>query len=581
MPASKLSRIAIHIQPPRKTMSFSKLAMTIFATLALVAFSASAFAQQLDRLGLKQQWFTHSGVSAGGKLADWYLDIDPNKATTYFEIVGGDYSETFSENALGPNGTPVGIEFGLELANIKAEVIAARLKSDTGKEVAVNVNQYSLPESTLYTQTDNGIVRSINAETGKIRWSQSIGRSTSESIGVAGKGDYVAVVKGVSVYCLDSETGAVLWSKRCESAPSAPPEIYQNLIFVPLIDGRVERFDINTEGFNSIAYISGGSGAVTTRVAISPLSICWPNYSGVVSVVGLNANKGKPAFQLNAEGSVFGMPQYKNGIYFITSIDNYIYALSEQRGSLMWENSTGFEITQAPFVLGNNVYVINDLNQLARFDAETGLLSAQWQKPRPNVGTFVGASRTKIFTVDKAGQMKVLDQESGAVLGAAPVGQVAKVLPNTKNDRIYLLNRAGTIRCFRELSSVKPFFHSDEFIKKTISADESNKDNRPGPDEGDPFGGDGNDPFGGDDNSGAGAGDPFGGDDNSGAGAGDPFGGDDNSGAGAGDPFGGDDDSGAGASDPFGGDDDAPAGESDPFGGDDDSSEGGDDDPFG
>ena len=71
----------------------------------------------------------------------------------------------------------------------------------------------------------------------------------------------------------------------------------------------------------------------------------------------------------------------------------------------MWENSTGFEVTQAPFVLGNNVYVINGQNQMARFDAETGLSSAHWQKPRPNVGTFVGASRTKIYTVDKAGQM--------------------------------------------------------------------------------------------------------------------------------------------------------------------------------
>ena len=568
MPASKLSRIAIHIQPPGITMSFSKLAMTIFATLSLVVFSASAFAQQLERLGLKQEWFTHSGIAAGGELADWYLDIDPNKATTYFEIVGGDYSETFSENELGPNGMPVGIEFGLKLANIKSEVVAARLKSDTGKEVAVTVNQYSLPESTLYTQTDSGIVRSINAETGKIRWSKSIGRPTSESIGVAGKGNYVAVVKGVSVYCLNSETGAVLWSKRCESAPSAPPEIYQNLIFVPLINGRVERFDVNAEGFNSIAYISGGSGAVTTRVAISPLSMCWPNYSGVVSVVGLNANKSKPAFQLNAEGSVFGTPQYKNGIYFITSIDNYIYALSEQRGSLMWENSTGFEVTQAPFVLGNNVYVINGQNQMARFDAETGLSSAHWQKPRPNVGTFVGASRTKIYTVDKAGQMQVLDQESGAVLGAAPVGQVTKVLPNTKNDRIYLLNRAGTIRCFRELRSVRPFFHSDEFIKNTKRP---NEDNRPGPDGEDPFGGDG-DPFGGGDDNGAGAGDPFGGDDDNDAGASDPFGGDDDNGAGASDPFGGDDGNDAGAGDPFGGDNDndAPAGESDPFGGDDD-----------
>ena len=108
-------------------------------------------------------------------------------------------------------------------------------------------------------------------------------------------------------------------------------------------------------------------------------------------------------------------------------------------------------------MVGNHVYVINDLNQLSRFDAKTGLLTANWQKPRPNIGTFVGASQTKLYTIDKFGKMKVLEQDSGAILGSAPIGNVALVLPNTLNDRIYLLNNSGTIRCYREINSVKPF----------------------------------------------------------------------------------------------------------------------------
>ena len=589
MSAGKLYRNAINVQPFGNAMSFLRLAMTVFAMLLIVAGNASSFAQQLDRVGLKQQWFTHSGITAGGKLTDWYLDIDPNQATTYFEIVGGEYSETLSENDLGPNGVPMGIELGLELANIKAEVVAARLKSDTGNDVAVSVNQYSLPKSTLYIQTDSGIVRSINAETGKVRWSTSVGKSTSESLGVAGSGKYVAVLKGASVFCLSSETGAILWGRRCTNAASAPPQVDGDKIYVPLINGRIERFDVNEEGFNSFSLIAGGSGAVTTRVALSPASICWSNHSGTVSFAALNSNGGKPGFELKAQGAVFGVPQYKNGIYFVTSIDSYIYALSEFRGSLLWENSTGFEITQAPIVLGNHVYVINDLNQMFRFDAKTGLISADWEKPRPGIGTFIGASRTKIYTVDKLGRVMALDQKSGAVTGSASVGQVALVLPNTKNDRIYLLNNTGTIRCFRETNSVKPFFHSDEFVAieadkpKTMEPGESNE-GRPDLDD-NPFadasdGSDENDPFADADSGNIGNGDPCDVDNDDSLDNEDPFSGGDNEPPKDNeDPFSGGDEPSTDSEDPFSGGDDEPSKDNDdPFDGSDDPFES--DDPF-
>ena len=195
MLAGKLCRLATQFQPDGSSMRFSKLAIALFSMFA-IAVSTSANAQQLENVGLKQQWYSHSGVAAGGKLADWYLDIDQNSGTTYFEITGGNYSETISENDLGPNGQPMGIDFGLEMANIKAEVVAARLKSDVGKDVPVTVNQYTLPKSTLYTQTDSGVVRSIDAETGKTRWSVNVGVASTESLGVVGSGKHVAVLKG-------------------------------------------------------------------------------------------------------------------------------------------------------------------------------------------------------------------------------------------------------------------------------------------------------------------------------------------------------------------------------------------------
>ena len=495
MSAGKPCHLTIHLRPFGKLMSLSKLTILLVAMFLIAESNGQAIGQGIEKAGLKQQWFTHSGIGVGGKLADWYLDVDENSGTTYFEISGGDYLETMSEHDIGPSGAPLGIDFGLKLANIKAEVVAARLKSDTGEDVEVSVNQYTLPKSTLYIQTSNGVVRSLDAETGKVRWTTNLGNQQTESLGVVGRGKYVAALKGGSVFCMDAETGAILWDKRCKNGPSAPPQLEDDQIFVPLINGRVQRFDIGQEGFNSMTYISGGSGSSTTRPGISQFSICWPNYGGTVSVAARAGNRGMPGFELKANGSVLGTPQYKNGIYFITSVDSYIYALDEQRGSLIWENSTGFDITQPPILLGNYVYVINDLNQLSRFDATTGRLSANWQTARPGIGTYAGASQTKIFTINENGLLKVLDQDSGDVTGTANLGSVKSILPNSKTDRMYVLNNTGTIRCYRELASVKPFFHSDEFKEMKPEAKMEDKSKAPEPDDSNPFG-DGDNPFG-------------------------------------------------------------------------------------
>ena len=180
---------------------------------------------------------------------------------------------------------------------------------------------------------------------------------------------------------------------------------------------------------------------------------------------------------------------------------------------------------------------------------------------------YAGASRTKLYTVDQIGNMKVLDQASGAVVGRASLGAIASVLPNSKTDRIYVLNTTGTIRCYREIRSEQPFFHADEFgaipsreaemaAKKMAEKEMADK---LGPDDDvNPFGdGDGGNPFGDLGDDGGAGGDPFGGDGDAGGDPNDPFGAD-----GGDDPFGAD-----GDDDPFGadGDDDPFADEDSPF----------------
>ena len=451
---------------------------SLLTALAICLSPAVAASQDLGQAGLKQQWFSNSGAESARGMVDWYLDVDENDSTTFFTIAGGNYTETFSQYDLGPNGQPYGIDGGLEMANINKEIAEKKLLAQTGKETEVVVTQYSLPKSTLYTQTNRGVVRAIDGETGKVRWTVRIGADGQQNYGVAGRGKFAVALNGSHVYCLNAETGAVLWSRQCSTAPSAPPQINEEDIFVPLFDGRLERFNMAKEGFASVVFVS--AGASTARPSISQLSAAWGDSKGRLSIASHAAQRGGISVQLSTDGPILSKPVYKDGFYFTTSQDGYIYAMSERKGSLIWENSTGIGISQSPIPIGDQVFVINDGGELHRFDAKTGKADSAWQQPRQGVGQFAGASKTKLYVVDSVGQLSVLDQANGSVVGVTSLGGVQTTMANLKNDRIYVLGSQGTIRCLREITADRPFFHSDEYA---VTPKKSSKKESTGPSE--------------------------------------------------------------------------------------------------
>ncbi len=214
----------------------------------------------INRAGLMVDWFTHSGAGARGKLVDWQLDINENKATTFFTITAGRYREVFSENTISPFGKPYGMDGAVEFASIRKEILEAELKNDGVKNVEVKISQYTLPESTIYFVTSLGVVTAIDADTGMLKWSTLVGDGRLPSIGVAANNNHVAAINGSSVYCLEAETGKILWNQKCRYAVSAPPSVSEENVYVPLVNGRLETFSIENKGLSSTVFVAEGVG---------------------------------------------------------------------------------------------------------------------------------------------------------------------------------------------------------------------------------------------------------------------------------------------------------------------------------
>ncbi|MFK7770171.1 MAG: PQQ-binding-like beta-propeller repeat protein [Mariniblastus sp.] len=454
----------------------------------------------IHRAGLKVDWFTHSGVGARGKLVDWHLTVNEDKPTTFFVIEAGTYREKFSQNKLNAFGKPFGVDDAVDYCQIRKEVLEAELANDGKTDVEVKIDQYTLPESTIYTMTDSGLVKSINADTGQTNWSVRVGNGRHPSIGVGASNKYVAAINGSTVYCLEADSGKTLWTRPCRNGVSAPPAVSDEKIYVPLINGRLESFEIENKGFNSSSYVSLGLG--TTRPLVTEKTVSWATNRGDFNVAGRWGGRGV-GYQLRADESIVAPPVFKDDMLFVTSLDGFIYALDEGRGSLRWQVSTGRSISQSALPLRNFVFAINDNKELFKLDTKTGIEAPGWELPRPNMERFLGASKENLYIVDSSGQLRVVSQNTGQTLSRVSFGSVDKILPNTLNDRLYIASKRGMILSVRESASNIPYFHSAEYVAPVMAVkakaaidNDPTKPEAAATDLTDPFGAKDADPFG-------------------------------------------------------------------------------------
>ena len=476
------------------------------------------------RIGLRVEWESQVSVSAAaGRIVDILMDVNEDRAQTYFEITYGGKRELISVLDNSAFGRPFGANpaiFGMEkslkqrvelmltrgntpteiqnstgvdeeriahvqkemldrvtdageAAEIRREILQGLMNSQN-RNVTVELKKLTLPTSTLYVTTNTGFVQSIDADTGLTHWKNSVGSSTHPTIGLGASHDHVAVVNGSTLYCLNAENGKQIWSRRCRAAVGASPVVGKNLIFVPLVNGRLEAFPIE-DGLGSESFVSVGNA--NTRPTITDDSIAWATTKGQFTVAS-NREVSSPHYRLKSGSSFRAPATANNGILFIGATDGFAYAIDEVRGSLLWEFSTGQTIRHSMIPLGEYVYIITEEQKMYKLLAKTGTIAPGWSMPVENIKSYVGASQNKIYLVNHADQIVALSQNTGDLLGTLKSDATALIMPNLLSDRLYVGNRFGQIQCLREISSTTPVFLGGEMM-----ADKPEKEG-PSPDQG-------------------------------------------------------------------------------------------------
>jgi outer membrane protein assembly factor BamB len=251
------------------------------------------------------------------------------------------------------------------------------------------------------------------------------------------------------VYVLKASDGTLNWEKQIPGAPVEGPAVSEDYIFVPLLSGIVEAYQVNFP--KRAATTSRTMGHPTTQPVILNHSVAWATDRGHVYVASVNDAKMK--YRVETKDNVVSTPGFlPPDKIFATSQDGYVYSVREVRGGINWRFSTGESITHGPIGVRDTVYAIADSGTMYAIDAEAG--TEKWTTS--GIRGFIAASTDRLYCTDITASLVVIDARSGSRVASISAPELEVRMVNTETDRIVVGTPSGLLQCFREIDRKWP-----------------------------------------------------------------------------------------------------------------------------
>lgn len=438
------------------------------------------------RNGLELAWHTHAQVNrSNGRVTNITQYVGE---WVYYEVKLGKLTWRFSERDRTPEGDMLGRDGAQALAN-------AKMKDLTDSHLSPTLETHVKADVRLYVVTDHGLLQAINGETGETLWAQQVGNPTYPTTAAGANEMYVAVCNGSTIYCYDRRNGDLVWTREARYTVVAGPAVTDSIVSVPTIRGVIESYRID-QTKRSLPHIYKSQGYVSMQPMSTPRSVAWGTETGNMYVS--DAASGRGRFRLETNSTIVGPPAYlAPGYLYAATLDGYIYCSDEIKGNMLWRYSTGDSISQSPMAVGDTVYVVTNEGHLHAIDYLSGMLKEIKTTTDPDaapaapsaaappaaappaaakaspsqvrrwpivsgVKSIVSVSPTRIYCLGRPGQLLVIDNNTGSVLGTMQIGSADVVLHNQATDRLILGTSSGLLQCLHEIKLTEPYVHSFE-----------------------------------------------------------------------------------------------------------------------
>lgn len=449
--------------------------------------------QRLNAQGYEREWNTQAQVATNySKLATGTLHVDSKASLTQYIVTYGTQREVIQETDISPFGKAYGVLGAEEAANLRVEILAA-------EGIEAKVTQNIVPTITLYVLTDQFVVQAIDAETGATRWATQVGTRNwpTSSLGVSD--DYVCLTNGMSLFCLDSKTGNILWKRKMDRTAGGGPLVGYNYVYVPKVNGSLEVFSLRDAKRPSRQLFAFGR-AMQTPLLTSKNNVVWVSDRKALFVAPRGGDVERFKYRISFDRPISkNVCIGENGTLIVGTDDGAIHCFDEGRGALIWKQFIPNPLRETPIAIDNDVFLISLGPSLTVLALDTGI--EKWSCD--DVSRIVSVSGNQVIALDSVGRLIILDRESGRRESTIGQGGITFSISNLLTDRAYVGTQSGIIQCVRAMDLKSPEMHIALDLKPNIPRTESSEEVKPRPagpkptEPADPFGGKpDDDPFG-------------------------------------------------------------------------------------
>ncbi|MBQ4807329.1 PQQ-binding-like beta-propeller repeat protein [Phaeobacter sp. HS012] len=326
----------------------------------------------------------------------------------------------------------------------------------------------------IYT-LDSGAKVSAVSPAGALQWqsellpaSDSSGQATGGGLAYDGGVLYVSSGYGV-LTALDAASGATIWRQELEATGSGQPTVRDGLVYlvagddtgwaVHAKDGRIAWQVQATPSPSNI--LGAPAPAVTSDLAI--FAFGSGDLTATFRKGGLRRWNASVAGKrigrtISRISDVTGAPVVSGNRMYVGNQSGRTAAFDLGSGDRLWTAPHG--AVDPVWAVAGNVFLISDLGQLVRLDADSG--DAIWatnlpgylkDKPRKR-GAVVAhhgpvLAGGQVVVASNDGLLRFFSPESGALLRSVAVPGGASTAPVVANGTLYVVSTKGELHAFR------------------------------------------------------------------------------------------------------------------------------------
>jgi outer membrane protein assembly factor BamB len=326
------------------------------------------------------------------------------------------------------------------------------------------VTHLELFDGVLYVQTSAALIQALDAESGKTLWTVHWGLPNHPSTAAAFSKDRVAVVNGSKVFVGARSDGTLEFDRSLAAAAADGISVGEKRVFVPTYKGRIESIEIkDPKKTPTHLRISGRPG----RPLLTSKRLCLATTDNKLYL--LDPKDPTEGARLDTSGVIEAPLAYRAPHVFAAANDGFVYAVDESTGDLHWRASAAAPIRKAPVIGQQDVFVVTDLGDLLSLSLADG--QEQWTSP--NIKNVVASTAKRVYAQDRFGRLVILDADSGRRLGGFMAQDIETVLPNSQNDRLYLVTAGGLVQCLRESDLPQPLVFAPPVAEEPAAEEET------------------------------------------------------------------------------------------------------------